>query len=97
MHIFHRVNRAAGVNFMLHAAGWLEGGLVSSFEKFVMDCDQLAAHQKMAGGIDMSQLLSNGTPDQVRAACHQAIADAGPGYFMGSVSCFIFLFLFLVF
>ncbi|MEO0831127.1 MAG: trimethylamine methyltransferase family protein, partial [Pseudomonadota bacterium] len=31
----------SGVNFMLHACGWLEGGLVSSFEKFVMDADQL--------------------------------------------------------
>jgi trimethylamine---corrinoid protein Co-methyltransferase len=31
----------AGVNFMLHACGWLEGGLVSSYEKFVMDADQL--------------------------------------------------------
>ncbi|MBT8000691.1 trimethylamine methyltransferase family protein, partial [Planktomarina temperata] len=26
-----------GVNFMLHSCGWLEGGLVASFEKFVMD------------------------------------------------------------
>ncbi|MBI2503443.1 MAG: hypothetical protein HYW07_09480 [Candidatus Latescibacteria bacterium] len=40
----------------------------------------------LAGGIDMSQLLSNGTPDQVRVACRQAIADAGPGFFMGSTT-----------
>ncbi len=44
-----------GVNFMLHAAGWLEGGLVSSYEKFVMDCDQLAAQQKMAQGVDVTE------------------------------------------
>ncbi|CAM5410768.1 hypothetical protein FALB51S_02344 [Frigidibacter albus] len=30
----------SGVNFMLHACGWLEGGLVSSYEKFVMDADR---------------------------------------------------------
>ncbi|MEY8840034.1 trimethylamine methyltransferase family protein, partial [Cribrihabitans sp. XS_ASV171] len=30
----------SGVNFMLHACGWLEGGLVADFEKFVMDADQ---------------------------------------------------------
>ena len=30
----------AGVNFMLHTAGWLEGGLAVGYEKFVMDCDQ---------------------------------------------------------
>ena len=40
----------------------------------------------LAGGIDMSQLLSNGTPDQVRDVCRQAILDAGPGYFMGSTT-----------
>jgi len=45
-----------GVNFVLHAAGWLEGGLVSSYEKFVMDCDQLAAQQKMASGVDVSEV-----------------------------------------
>jgi len=58
-----------GVNFMLHAAGWLEGGLVSSFEKFIMDCDQLAAQQKMAAGIDMSE---NGQ-------AMDAIREVGPG------------------
>ncbi|MFZ1815939.1 MAG: trimethylamine methyltransferase family protein [Rhizobiaceae bacterium] len=58
-----------GVNFMLHAAGWLEGGLVSSFDKFIMDCDQLAAAQKMASGIDMSE---NGQ-------AMSAIREVGPG------------------
>lgn len=45
----------AGVNFMLHACGWLEGGLVSSFEKFVMDADQLGVLHHIAKGIDMSE------------------------------------------
>ena len=45
----------AGVNFMLHACGWLEGGLVSSFEKFVMDADQLGILHHLARGIDMSE------------------------------------------
>ena len=31
----------AGVNFVLHAAGWLEGGLAIGYEKFVLDNDQL--------------------------------------------------------
>ncbi|MGR3322780.1 MAG: trimethylamine methyltransferase family protein [Pseudooceanicola sp.] len=39
-----------GVNFMLHACGWLEGGLVASFEKFVLDADQLGALHKLAEG-----------------------------------------------
>ena len=40
----------------------------------------------LAGGIDMSQLLSNGTPDEVRDVCRVAIRDASPGYFMGSTT-----------
>lgn len=44
----------AGTNFVLHAAGWMEGGLASSYEKFVMDLDQLGMMHVMARGIDMS-------------------------------------------
>jgi len=40
----------------------------------------------LAGGIDMSQLLSNGTPDEVKAVCRQAIQDVYPGFFMGSTT-----------
>ncbi|MEM7300837.1 MAG: trimethylamine methyltransferase family protein [Pseudomonadota bacterium] len=58
-----------GVNFVLHAAGWLEGGLVSSYEKFVMDADQLAAQQKMAAGVDVSE----------HGLAYDAIEEVGPG------------------
>ena len=40
----------------------------------------------LVGGIDMSQLLSQGTPEEVREVCRQAIRDAYPGYFMGSTT-----------
>src|SRR5258708_9602002 len=30
-----------GTNFVMHAAGWLEGGLVSSYEKFIIDVELL--------------------------------------------------------
>jgi trimethylamine--corrinoid protein Co-methyltransferase len=59
----------SGVNFMLHAAGWLEGGLVASFEKFVMDADQLGTLHKLAAGVDMSE---NGQ-------AMDAIREVGPG------------------
>jgi hypothetical protein len=39
----------------------------------------------LTGGIDMSQLLSNGAPDEVRAVCRKAIADAPTGYFMAKL------------
>ncbi len=45
----------AGTNFVLHAAGWLEGGLSASYEKFVMDFDQLGAMHVLAKGIDLSE------------------------------------------
>ena len=45
----------AGANFVLHAAGWMEGGLASSYEKFVMDCDQLGMMHVLAKGIDLSR------------------------------------------
>ena len=44
----------AGVNFMLHSAGWLEGGLVMSYEKFVMDAQQTEGLMKFLNGPDMS-------------------------------------------
>ena len=59
----------AGVNFMLHACGWLEGGLVSSFEKFAMDADQLGALHKFAGGVDIG----------VNGQGLSAIREVGPG------------------
>ncbi len=31
----------AGGNLIVHAAGWMEGGLVASFEKFALDVDLL--------------------------------------------------------
>ncbi len=41
----------------------------------------------LTGGIDVSQLLALGTPEEVRAACRQAIAAAGGrGYFLGSTT-----------
>jgi trimethylamine--corrinoid protein Co-methyltransferase len=64
----------AGVNFVLHAAGWLEGGLASSYEKFVMDADQLAMMQVLAQGYDTSE---NGQ-------AMDAIREVGPGsHFLG--------------
>lgn len=59
----------AGVNFMLHACGWLEGGLVSSYEKFVMDADQLGTLHHLAQGIAMD---TNGQ-------AMDAIREVGPG------------------
>ncbi|MCT4553218.1 MAG: trimethylamine methyltransferase family protein [Pelagimonas sp.] len=36
----------SGTNMVYHAAGWLEGGLIASPEKFIMDCEVLAQIQR---------------------------------------------------
>ncbi|RXV66628.1 trimethylamine methyltransferase [Roseovarius sp. A46] len=59
----------SGVNFMLHSCGWMEGGLVASFEKFVMDADQLGVLHHLAKGVYMDE---NGQ-------AMDAIREVGPG------------------
>ena len=64
----------SGVNFMLHSCGWLEGGLVSSFEKFVLDADQLGALHHIAKGVSLDD---NGQ-------AMDALREVGPGgHFLG--------------
>jgi trimethylamine--corrinoid protein Co-methyltransferase len=36
----------SGTNLVYHAAGWLEGGLIASPEKFVMDCEVIQQIQR---------------------------------------------------
>ena len=63
-----------GVNFMLHSCGWLECGLVASFEKFVMDADHLGTLQKMGLGVSADE---NGQ-------AMDAIREVGPsGHYLG--------------
>ena len=64
----------AGVNFMLHTAGWLEGGLAMGYEKFIMDADQASMIQRFLGGVDLSE---NGQ-------AMSALREVGPGnHFLG--------------
>ncbi len=65
----HNAALMGGVNFMLHSCGWLEGGLVSSFEKFVMDADQLGTLHKMAQGVTYDE----------EAQAMDAVREVGPG------------------
>ncbi len=64
----------AGVNFMLHTAGWLEGGLAMGYEKFMMDADQASMLGVLLSGVDMSE---NGQ-------ALDALREVGPGnHFLG--------------
>jgi trimethylamine--corrinoid protein Co-methyltransferase len=65
----------AGVHLVTHAAGWLESGLVASYEKFVMDADQLAMMQSLAAGMDLTE----------RGQAMDAFREVGPGsHFLGA-------------
>lgn len=59
----------SGGHQVWHAAGWLEGGLVMSYEKFVMDLDHCGAMLKMLQGFGVED------EDFGRDAYH----EAGPG------------------
>ena len=64
----------AGTNFMLHGAGWLEGGLAMGYEKFMIDCDHLGMMHKLAGGLALDD---NGL-------ALDAFREVGPGqHFLG--------------
>ncbi|MFL5670491.1 MAG: trimethylamine methyltransferase family protein, partial [Chloroflexota bacterium] len=65
----------AGVNFVLHAAGWLEGGLAIGYEKFMLDEDQASMTEAYVKGVDVTD---NGY-------ALDAMLGGGPGqHFLGS-------------
>ncbi|QDL90490.1 trimethylamine methyltransferase family protein [Paroceanicella profunda] len=62
-------------NMVYHSAGWLEGGLCASYEKFVMDCEMLqqVIHYNRPIGVTEGDLALD------------AIAEVGPsGHFFGA-------------
>ncbi|HZQ07120.1 MAG TPA: trimethylamine methyltransferase family protein [Anaerolineae bacterium] len=65
----------ACTNFVLHAAGWLESGLVSSYEKFAMDVEL----------VRMMQVFLAGIPLDEEGLALDAFEEIGPGgYFFGA-------------
>lgn len=68
------VSVLSGINLMFHSAGWLEGGLVTGYEKLIIDADRLVMLQRMAEGMDMSE----------NAQALDALREVGPGgHFLG--------------
>ena len=64
-----------GGNFMLHGAGWLEGGLRCSYEKTILDVDLLQMVAEFLAPLDLSE----------DALAIEAIRDVGPGgHFFGT-------------
>jgi trimethylamine--corrinoid protein Co-methyltransferase len=59
----------AGVNFIIHATGCLEGLLTMGYEKTIMDADRCAALQAFAANVDLSE----------EAQAFDALREVGPG------------------
>jgi trimethylamine--corrinoid protein Co-methyltransferase len=65
----------AGANLLMHAAGWVEGGLCTSYEKFVLDCEIVQT---------LAQMLEPVTINADTLALDE-IAAVGPGgHFFGT-------------
>jgi trimethylamine--corrinoid protein Co-methyltransferase len=58
-----------GCHFVLHAAGWLEGGLTASLEKFILDVEML----------QMFAELFQPVPASADELGIEAVAEVGPG------------------
>jgi trimethylamine--corrinoid protein Co-methyltransferase len=64
-----------GVNFLMHGAGWMEGGLCASFEKMALDADLLAM---------VAEFLRPLRVDE-RELALEAMREVGPGgHFFGA-------------
>jgi trimethylamine--corrinoid protein Co-methyltransferase len=66
----------AGTNFVMHSAGWLEGGLVSSYEKFIVDIEllRMLRHEFTPLEIDEASLAFG---------AHQEVGQGG--HFLGAM------------
>jgi trimethylamine---corrinoid protein Co-methyltransferase len=58
-----------GCHFVLHAAGWLEGGLTASYEKFMLDVEMLQMFAELFQPVPASA-------DEIGL---EAVAEVGPG------------------
>jgi trimethylamine--corrinoid protein Co-methyltransferase len=65
----------AGTNFVMHSAGWLEGGLVSGYEKFIIDIEllRMLRHEFTPLEIDEASLAFG---------AHQEVGSGG--HFLGA-------------
>jgi len=81
-----------GVHFVLHTAGWLEGGLTMGYEKFVLDADQAGAWHAFARGVDLSPngqaldaIMGNGPGQHYLGSAH-TLANFETAFYRSSVA-----------
>src|SRR3954453_3221664 len=65
----------AGANFVMHAAGWLEGGLVSSYEKYIVDIEILRMLKHEFKPLEVDE-------DSLAFGAHEEVGSGG--HFLGA-------------
>jgi trimethylamine---corrinoid protein Co-methyltransferase len=66
----------AGTNFVMHSAGWLESALVSCYEKFVVDVEQLRMLHEVFKPLEVNE-------ETLAYSAHQEVGQGG--HFLGAV------------
>jgi trimethylamine--corrinoid protein Co-methyltransferase len=66
----------AGTNFVMHSAGWLESALVSCYEKFVVDVEQLRMLHAAFEPLKVDE-------EALAYSAHQEVGQGG--HFLGAV------------
>jgi trimethylamine--corrinoid protein Co-methyltransferase len=66
----------AGTNFVMHSAGWLESGLVSCYEKFIVDVELLRMLQHVFQPLNINE-------ETLAYSAHQEVGQGG--HFLGAV------------
>jgi trimethylamine---corrinoid protein Co-methyltransferase len=59
----------AGCDLVVHSAGWLEGGLVASYEKFALDLEVIRMFERLRQGVAVDE----------QSLAFDTIAEVGPG------------------
>ncbi|MEO0668461.1 MAG: trimethylamine methyltransferase family protein [Pseudomonadota bacterium] len=62
----------SGTNMVYHAAGWLEGGLIASPEKFIMDCEVLQHIQRY-----LDPIIVDTSPDAIALDAIKSVGSEG--------------------
>lgn len=82
----------SGTNFVLHSAGWLEGGLTMGYEKFILDADMAGMASAFVSGVDLSDngqaldaILTNG-PGQHHLGTEHTLANFETAFWVAQTS-----------
>ncbi len=75
-----------GCNFILHAAGWMESGLATSYEKFILDIEMLQMFAEIFQPVSAAPMTwrsrrsRKSAREGISSAAHTRCSDIGPPF-----------------